>query len=55
MLALATRFTPLACALRHLATDAAARARMGAAGRGRAVALYDEAAVVSRTLDVLGL
>ncbi len=46
---------PLAEALARLARDPAARARMGAAGRARAVALYDEAAVVGRTLDVLGL
>jgi hypothetical protein len=29
--------------------------RMGEAGRARAIALYDEAAVVTRTLDLLGL
>jgi len=46
---------PLAEALRHLAADPAMRARMGAAGRDRAVALYDETAVVGRTLDVLGV
>jgi glycosyltransferase involved in cell wall biosynthesis len=46
---------PLAEALRRLAADPAARARMGQAGRGRAMALYDEATVVARTLDVLGL
>jgi len=46
---------PLAAALLALATDAAARARMGEAGRLRAMALYDEAAVVARTLDLLGL
>lgn len=45
----------LAEALRHLAADPAMRARMGAAGRDRAVALYDETAVVGRTLDVLGV
>jgi glycosyltransferase involved in cell wall biosynthesis len=45
----------LAAALRTLATDAALRARMGAAGRARAADLYDEAAVVERTLDLLGL
>jgi glycosyltransferase involved in cell wall biosynthesis len=46
---------PLEAALRTLATDQAARVRMGEAGRARAIALYDEAAVVARTLDLLGL
>ncbi len=46
---------PLAAALARLASDPALRARMGAAGRARAVALYDEAAVLARTLDLLGL
>jgi glycosyltransferase involved in cell wall biosynthesis len=46
---------PLAEALGTLARDAAMRARMGAAGRERARQLYDEAKVVQRTLDVLGL
>ncbi len=46
---------PLAAALAQLAGDAAARTRMGEAGRARALALYDEAAVVTRSLDVLGL
>ena len=46
---------PLADALCRLATDPALRAAMGAAGRARAVALYDEAAVLARTLDLLGL
>ena len=45
----------LAAALRRLVHDADARARMGAAGRARALALYDEAVVVRRTLDALGL
>jgi glycosyltransferase involved in cell wall biosynthesis len=45
----------LAAALDRLAGDAALRARMGSAGRARAAALYDEAAVVARTLDVLGV
>jgi glycosyltransferase involved in cell wall biosynthesis len=44
---------PLADALCRLATDAAARARMGAAGRARAVALYDERKVVEQTLELL--
>ena len=45
---------PLAEALRTLVADAGLRARMGAAGRARAVALYDEARVIARTLDLLG-
>ena len=45
----------LAMALRRLAEDAALRARMGAAGRARALDLYDEGRVVARTLDLLGL
>jgi glycosyltransferase involved in cell wall biosynthesis len=53
LLVAAASVAPLADALRRLATDAAARARMGAAGRVRAVALYDEAIVVERTLDAL--
>ena len=46
---------PLAAALRRLTEDAALRARMGEAGRRRALDLYDEAKVVARTLDLLGL
>ncbi len=46
---------PLAEALCRLAADPALRARMGQAGRRRAVELYDEARVVGRTLDLLGL
>jgi len=46
---------PLAAALRRLAGDAALRRRMGQAGRTRALALYDEAQVVERTLDLLRL
>ncbi len=46
---------PLAGALRRLVGDPAARAAMGAAGRRRALERYDEAAVVTRTLDLLGL
>jgi glycosyltransferase involved in cell wall biosynthesis len=49
------RVPELAAALRRLAEDPALRAQMGAAGRERALALYDEARVVSRTLDLLGL
>jgi glycosyltransferase involved in cell wall biosynthesis len=46
---------PLAVALTRLSSDPALRAAMGAAGRERACALYDEAQVVARTLDLLGL
>jgi glycosyltransferase involved in cell wall biosynthesis len=44
----------LADALRRLATDAPLRRRLGEAGRCRALASYDEAVVVTRTLDLLG-
>jgi glycosyltransferase involved in cell wall biosynthesis len=46
---------PLAEALRGLAGDPTARAAMGAAGRERAVELYDEATVLARTLRLLGV
>jgi len=46
---------PLAAALAQLTCDTALRARLGAAGRERAIRLYDEAAVLARTLDLLGL
>ncbi len=46
---------PLAAALNQLAADPAMRGAMGEAGRQRAVTLYDEATVVNRTLDLLGL
>ena len=46
---------PLAAALRRLTGDAATRLAMGAAGRIRALDLYDEAKVLSRTLDLLGV
>jgi glycosyltransferase involved in cell wall biosynthesis len=46
---------PLTAALARLAADPVQRAAMGAAGRKRACALYDEAQVVARTLDLLGL
>ena len=46
---------PLAAALRRLADDSALRARMGAAGRARALLLYEESRVVARTLDLLGV
>jgi glycosyltransferase involved in cell wall biosynthesis len=45
----------LAAALQRLTTDQALRVRMGAAGRTRAVECYDEAKVIARTLDLLGL
>ena len=45
----------LAAALNRLVNDAAARRRMGAAGRDRALALYDEARVIDRQLTLLGL
>jgi glycosyltransferase involved in cell wall biosynthesis len=47
--------TPLAIALARLAADPALRTTMGTAGRDRACTLYDEAAVVTRTLDLLGV
>jgi glycosyltransferase involved in cell wall biosynthesis len=46
---------PLAAALDRLARDAGLRAAMGEAGRARALDLYDEAKVLARTLDLLGL
>ncbi len=46
---------PLAAALSALASDPGLRARMGAAGRARALERFDEAKVVGRTLDLLGL
>jgi glycosyltransferase involved in cell wall biosynthesis len=46
---------PLAAALAALAADPARRAAMGAAGRARAIERYDEAKVLARTLDLLGL
>ena len=44
---------PLSDALRRLVADPATRWRMGEAGRARAIALYDEAAVVARTVALL--
>ena len=44
---------PLAAALARLVADADLRARMGQAGRARALARYDEARVVARTIDLL--
>ncbi len=46
---------PLAAALARLAADPGLRATMGAAGRARAVDLFDESKAVARTLDLLGL
>ena len=51
----AMQVPPLARALARLAADPALRARMGEAGRERALDLYDERRVVGRTLDLLGL
>ncbi len=45
----------LAGALRRLASDAELRARMGAAGRARAIERYDESKVLARTIELLGL
>jgi glycosyltransferase involved in cell wall biosynthesis len=45
----------LARALNRLVADPALRARWGAAGRTRALALYDESKVVARQLALLGL
>ena len=45
----------LAAALGRLVRDADLRYRMGEAGRQRALNCYDEAKVLSRTLDLLGL
>jgi len=45
---------PLAEALSTLAADAALRSRMGQAGRERALARFDEAKIVGRTIHLLG-
>ena len=45
----------LAAALKRLATNAELRSQMGQAGRERALALYDEAKVLTRTMDLLGV
>ncbi len=45
----------LAEALRRLSGDAALRRRMGAAGRERALLMFDEGRVVGRVLDLLSL
>jgi glycosyltransferase involved in cell wall biosynthesis len=55
LLVAARQSAPLAAALARLANDPALRAAMGAAGRTRAMALYDESRVVGRLLDLLGL
>jgi glycosyltransferase involved in cell wall biosynthesis len=44
---------PLAAALKRLAEDADLRARLGDAGRARALLHFDEAVVMQRTLDLL--
>jgi glycosyltransferase involved in cell wall biosynthesis len=49
------RVAPLAAALQRLAIDPDLRARLGDAGRMRALEHYDEAKVVAHTLDLLGL
>jgi glycosyltransferase involved in cell wall biosynthesis len=46
---------PLAAALNRLVVDPALRAAMGDAARIRALGRYDEAQIVARTLDLLGL
>ena len=51
----ARKAAPLAAALARLAADPGQRARMGAAGRARALERYDEAKITARTLDLLGL
>jgi glycosyltransferase involved in cell wall biosynthesis len=45
----------LAAALGRVVRDPALRAAMGAAGRARAVVQFDEATVLARTLETLGL
>ncbi len=45
----------LAAALQRLVAEPLVRGRMGAAGRARALERFTEAAVVARTLDLLGL
>jgi glycosyltransferase involved in cell wall biosynthesis len=45
----------LAGALRRLTEDTELRARMGAAGRARAIECYDEAKVLARTIELLEL
>ncbi|HUB11465.1 MAG TPA: glycosyltransferase family 4 protein [Acetobacteraceae bacterium] len=45
----------LTVALRRLCADPVLRAAMGQAGRARALELYDEAKVLARTIDALGV
>ena len=45
----------LAAALGELVADPGLRARLGAAGRERALALYDESLVIARQLAHFGL
>lgn len=45
----------LATALRAMVEDGSSRARMGVAGRSRAMAMFDEGVVVGRSLDLLRL
>ena len=45
----------LAEALCRLVADPELRAAMGEAGRARAVELYDEAKVLARTMELLGV
>jgi glycosyltransferase involved in cell wall biosynthesis len=47
--------TPLAEALSRLAKDPALRTRMGEAARMRGLERFDEAKIIGRTLDLLGL
>ncbi len=49
------RVAPLVTALGRLTSDPVSRVKMGAAGRARALELYDETRVLARTLDLLGL
>lgn len=49
------QIAPLAAALDRLVHTPALRTRMGEAGRARALERFDEAQVVARTLDLLGL
>jgi glycosyltransferase involved in cell wall biosynthesis len=51
----AATVAPLAAALRDLSRDPAKRAAMGLSGRARAMELYDEAKVLRRTLELLGI
>ncbi|MCA3356704.1 MAG: glycosyltransferase family 4 protein [Roseomonas sp.] len=46
---------PLAAALSQLAHDGVLRARLGEAGRARALEKFDEAKIIGHTLDLLGL